>query len=159
MKAASNRLKIIIDSREQLPFSFDGLDVETVREKLDAGDYSLVDLPGIAIERKAPGDLLSCMGVGRERFVQELERLQELEYSAVVVECDFPDLLCGMHGGINPKSVAGTLAAWSQRFPGTHWFMMPDRRWAEKWTYKLLDRFHRDTVENKRPFAEEVTAV
>lgn len=150
--------QIICDSREQAPYLFQDFGVVTVRQKLDSGDYSLVDLPGIAIERKAPGDLLSCMCGGRERFVRELERLQELKYSAVVVECDFPELLSGMHGGINPKSVAGTLAAWSQRFPGTHWFLMPDRRWAERWTFKLLERFHRDTIDGKRPVAREGAA-
>ena len=151
--------KIVVDSREQMPYLFEDFEVSTIRQKLDAGDYGNVDLPGIAIERKAPGDLLSCMGVGRDRFIRELVRLQLLEYSAIVVECDFPDLLSEMYGGIHPASVAGTLAAWSQRFPGTHWFLMPDRRWAEKWTFKLLERFHRDTVDGKRPVAAEEVAL
>ena len=153
---AHSDFTIIVDSREGLPYFLEGFDVQTVRQKLDAGDYGIVDMPGIAIERKAPGDILSCMAGGRERFVRELERLQGLDYSAVVIECDFPDLFSGMRSGMNKKSMAGTLSAWAVRFPKTDWWLMPDRRWAERWTFKLLERFHRDTVDGKRPAAGEV---
>ena len=143
-------LEIIIDSREQLPFTFDGLPVRTVVQKLDAGDYGLVDLPGCVVERKAPGDLLNCIGGSRDRFVRELERLQELDFSVVVVECGIKELFSGRHSQISPQSAQASLIAWEQRFPRTHWHFCPSRPWAEKLTYQILERFHRDSVEGKR---------
>ena len=149
---------IVVDSREQLPFTFDGLPVRTVRQKLDVGDYAMLNLPGCVVERKAPGDLLSCIAGGRDRFVRELERLQELDFSAVVCEGTLQELLSGDHSRISPQSVIGTLLAWQQRYPRTHWWFAPNRAWAEKLTYKILDRFQRDTIEGKRPVTESIGA-
>ncbi|MBI5184760.1 MAG: hypothetical protein HZA01_03430, partial [Nitrospinae bacterium] len=46
----------LVDSREQLPYSFPGH--RTVVEKLDVGDYGLAGCPEIAIERKSVDDLI-----------------------------------------------------------------------------------------------------
>ena len=62
-------LQIIQDTREQHPFSFEGYPVEVKPGALPTGDYSLDGFEDrIVIERKAAGDLLSCMTGGRERF-------------------------------------------------------------------------------------------
>ena len=53
-------VKIIIDSREQSPLEFDG--IETIRQGLDVGDYALLTPEGITsirIERKSIADLFS----------------------------------------------------------------------------------------------------
>ena len=79
--------QIVTDTREQHPFSFEGYPVEVKPRALPTGDYSLDGFEDrIAIERKAAGDLLSCMTGGRERFTRELERLRGYEAAAVVVE-------------------------------------------------------------------------
>lgn len=153
-----NPLVIVVDSREQLAFTFAGLPAEIIREKLNAGDYGLLGFPGVAVERKTANDLLGCMTASRGRFVCELERLQELDFSAVVVEGSIQELLSGVHSRISPQSVIGTLLAWQQRYPRTHWWFCPSRAWAEKLTFKILDRFHRDTVEGKRLCMDGVAA-
>jgi hypothetical protein len=55
---------ILIDTREQRPFRFTRYEVQTVRQFLPSGDYSVGGLEDrIAIERKGPGDLLNCRRV------------------------------------------------------------------------------------------------
>jgi ERCC4-type nuclease len=89
-------VKVIIDTREQLPFAFDHAKYAgTVVEAgtLDVGDYSLAGLTDrCAVERKALSDLVSCLGSGRERFERELQRAAALDAFAVVVEASWADL-------------------------------------------------------------------
>lgn len=147
---------ITIDTREQLPFSFDGFDVSTIRRALPEADYAIDGIDGCAIERKSVSDLLGCMTTGRKRFQAELERLRDYQFSAVVVEQPEYLLFSGLTQ-MSPKSAKATLIAWQTRFP-TQWIFCQDRTWAEKTTFLLLERFHRDTVDGKRPVlvAEEV---
>ncbi|MCH8829722.1 MAG: ERCC4 domain-containing protein [Planctomycetes bacterium] len=143
-------LTIIIDTREQHPFLFDEFDVATVRQTMTSGDYGVVSLPGIAIERKSGPDLYGCMAGGRDRFQRELERLREFEFSAVVCEDLESMLLSGCYGRMSPRSIKATLVAWQTRFP-TQWVFCPSRRWAERTTFMLLERFWRDVRDDKRP--------
>ena len=55
-------MKIIIDTREQTPWSFpDGVLIE--RGTLATGDYTLAGLENIvAVERKSLADFISCCG-------------------------------------------------------------------------------------------------
>ena len=41
-----SRMRAIIDTREQTPWTAEGLGMQTVRAKLDAGDYSVEGLEG-----------------------------------------------------------------------------------------------------------------
>lgn len=144
-------VRVEIDRREQLPWTFAGEDVEVIGATLPTGDYRLAEHPGCVIERKSPSDLLGCMTAGRDRFERELARLDELDHAAVVVEGDLGELLSGAHSQIHPSSVVGSLVAWSQRFPGVHWWMMPSRRWAERMALRILLRYRQDVMEGKRP--------
>ena len=66
---------VVIDTREQLPFSFTNLRAE--RGSLVTGDYSLQNMTHlISVERKNLQDLLMCVGTARDRFKRELQRLQ-----------------------------------------------------------------------------------
>jgi DNA excision repair protein ERCC-4 len=72
-------LKILIDTREQLPFTFTAYDVAPEPAALPVGDYSL---PGFqdraSIERKSLEDLIGClMGSNRERFERELYKARQ----------------------------------------------------------------------------------
>lgn len=147
---------IIIDSREQRPFDFDGFGVETVRRALSEGDYAIDELAGCVVERKSVSDLLNCMASGRERFQNELARLRGYAFSAVIVEGPEYLLYSGLTR-LNPKSAKATLVAWQSRFP-THWIFSQDRAWAEKTTFLLLERFWRDVKDGKRQVAEEALA-
>jgi len=98
-------MKIVIDSREQTPFVFrksknlDG----TVVKKLDAGDYSIEGMEHlIAVERKSAADLFGTLGRGNKRFQRELRRASNMEYFAIVVECDYT--VCSMGAFKNNKS-------------------------------------------------------
>jgi hypothetical protein len=44
---------------------------------------------------------------------------------------------------LHPQAVLASVIAWSQRFR-VHFFTCPDREFAERFTYRLLDRFYRD---------------
>lgn len=76
-------MKIIIDSREQAPFTFQHEKYAgTVAEPgtLDTGDYSLAGLTDrVAVERKSLPDLVACLGRERERFERELQRAAALD--------------------------------------------------------------------------------
>jgi hypothetical protein len=92
-------MKIIVDSREQAPFTFAhekyaGTLVEA--GTLDTGDYSLAGLTDrVAVERKSLPDLVGCLGRERERFEREMQRAAALDAFAVVVECSWGELAGG----------------------------------------------------------------
>lgn len=79
-------MKIIVDTREQLPL-FKGKNV--INKKLSEGDYSIEGLEDkIVIERKSPGDLYGSIIQGHKRFLDEIirSRLQGKKFY-IVVEC------------------------------------------------------------------------
>jgi ERCC4-type nuclease len=92
-------MKIVIDTREQAPYSFDKYQVEVTTGGLPAGDYSL---PGfedrVAIERKSLDDLIGClMNSNRDRFERELSKLRFYDFAAVVVEAPLEDVSRGRY--------------------------------------------------------------
>ena len=89
-------MKIVIDTREQLPLDFRRSKVveDVLYQTLKTGDYSIEGYEcAIAIERKSPSDLFSTLGKGHKRFKKELERAQELDYFAILVERPFTEIL------------------------------------------------------------------
>ena len=149
---------VIVDSREQLPFAFAGLQSDTRdgggplvvtlrRGTIDAGDYSLAGHEArVAVERKSLSDLYSTIGQGRERFERELDRLSRLECAAVIVEAEWSTILNDppRHSQLSPKTVFRSIVAWQQRWRGVHWWMCAGRRHAEVTTFRVLERWWRD---------------
>ncbi len=87
-------LEIIIDSREQTPWSFDPQDAHCTRGTLRTGDYALAGDDGYAIERKSLNDFLGTISSGWERFEKELRRAHERGFvMPVIVEGDVDDML------------------------------------------------------------------
>ena len=98
--AVLTEFAVVIDTREQLPWTFGGLwsdssarggrrpiVVDQRVATLQQGDYSLVGHESqVAIERKSLADLFGTLGQGRERFERELARLAELDRAAIVIE-------------------------------------------------------------------------
>ncbi|MBD3348418.1 MAG: hypothetical protein GF400_04385 [Candidatus Eisenbacteria bacterium] len=90
---------VVVDTREQDPFDFRGIDdrrgrvfdVATDRHKLDSGDYSILGHEDeVAVERKTKADIYGTIGKGRERFEREIERLSAMPAPAIVIQCDDP---------------------------------------------------------------------
>lgn len=138
-------MKILIDSREQRPFSFTGKrfeGVEVERASLLTGDYSLAGLADkVAIERKELADLAQCLGRERERFERELIRAAALDFFAVVIEGTCHELAQGQYRSrLNPHSACQSIAAFMARlrvpflFAGT-------REAAEYFTWSLLRQY------------------
>ena len=148
-KPAIQNFTIIIDTREQRPYTFQNVKPEppgTIIQGLTTGDYSLAGLESrICVERKSMVDLFGSVGKGRARFEHEMERLSAFDYAAIVVESDIKTWFINPPGRskMNPRSVFRTIIAWSQRY-GVHIWPMWDRPSAEKVTYLILKRYYDD---------------
>lgn len=154
---------IAVDTREQLPWSFAGMTphrakpvragqpirtqvyaVDCVPTTLNAGDYSIVGCEAeIAVERKSKGDLFGTIGQGRERFQRELERLNAMQFAAVIVECEWHEIFHNPpeHTQLSPKTISRSVFAWQQRFPRVHWHFWWDREHAMRAAWRVLERF------------------
>lgn len=159
---------IAVDTREQLPFEFESIKaagkpviVSTERVTLTSGDYSIIGHEeAVAVERKTLADLYGTLTAGRDRFERELERLAGYEFSAVVVEADWHQIVDGplFVMRANPASIVGTIHAWQQRYPKTHWLPAGSRLLAEQATYGVLRRYWTDRVEKPREVSSESNA-
>jgi ERCC4-type nuclease len=100
---------IIIDTREQEPYSFDSRLAAAVRRALPAGDYSVQGLEGrVAVERKTLDDFVSTVIHARQRFRGELRKLAEYGAACVVVEAGVADVLLRHYrGDAHPNAVLG----------------------------------------------------
>ena len=102
----------IVDTREQLPLDLSPLRVEV--GTLATGDYSVAGLEHVvAVERKSLSDLLGCVGVERERFDREVQRLLAYPVRCLVVEATWLDLERGeWRSKVSPQSVVGSVLGW-----------------------------------------------
>lgn len=135
--------RIIVDTREQTPFVFKDFDVEP--GTLPTGDYSIKGLEGlVSIERKSLPDLIACFGPGRERFERELHRLKAYRCRAVIIECDYSDIVSGNYRSkMSPKAAVASIGAFSQRYQVP--FILAGEYGAE-YAIALMNGFHKDLV-------------
>lgn len=135
-KAETQSAVIVIDTREQLPYSFS---IESTRATLKTGDYSLAGLESVvSIERKSLDDFIGCITASRERFENELSRADSLERFWVVIESTLTSIEKGLYRSkVNSESVLGTLAAWSNRHKVSFVFA-DNRQTGQKMTERLL---------------------
>lgn len=144
---------ILVDSREQLPYSFNGLVPPSAIKiaGLNAGDYSIDGYQDqISIERKSLIDAFGTFGAGRKRFERELEKLAKMKYAAVIIESDWDTIVLRppARSQLPPKTMVSSVAAWSQRYQ-VHFWTCPNRAFAEKYTFRLLERFWKDREKEK----------
>lgn len=87
----NERLRVVIDTREQTPWNFQREFAECSRGTLPTGDYALAGDMGFAIERKSLDDFLGTVSTGWERFRRELARMEEARFPAkvIIVEADY----------------------------------------------------------------------
>ncbi len=83
-------IKILIDTREQLPLEFKHKFVSSVSTgKLNVGDYAAEFIngyrPPVVFERKSLGDLYGTLSAGYERFKCEIERAKEAGTQIIII--------------------------------------------------------------------------
>ena len=142
-------MKIVIDSREQLPYSFQGFDCSSTSGSLYTGDYSIAGLQElIAIEVKhSLSDLICCMTSDRERFKHNLLRLQGFKAKAVIIEANLSDITSqNYRSKINPNSIIGSIASWTIRY-GVSFIFAGDRKGGELMTFSILNNYYRQVTE------------
>jgi ERCC4-type nuclease len=150
-----------VDSREQAPYRFESIPLAAAQRKqgkrlvvptefrtLVSGDYSIIGCESrVAVERKSLEDLYSTLGQGRERFEKEVERLNDLECAAVVVEASWSEIIrpadfrVKWRSELNPASVAGTMFAWAVRYRNVRWIVAKNRRGGMKETFGVLSEW------------------
>jgi len=136
--------RIVADTREQAVYAFAG---PTVHGRLDAGDYSVEGFEhDVAVERKSLPDFAKTVIHDRERFEQELAKLEHYAAACVVVEADLDRVLRGacaheLHG-VSPASLLGaTLDITLRRRVPVFW--CGSRQAAREFTEQYLRMFVR----------------
>jgi len=139
-KLKPSDVRVQIDSREQLPWDLSPLQEEV--GTLETGDYALSgdglrDL--IRIERKSLVDLVGVVGVGRDRFEREIDRLQAFPVRVLIVEANWSDIDAGdWRGKVTPETVRASLGSWMVR--GLNVVLAGDRTRAQQIACGLLYR-------------------
>lgn len=138
-------MKIIIDSREQAPYTFTKQQYNGVTAEqgtLATGDYSIKGLEShIALERKSLSDLTGTLTTGRERFTRECERGKGLEYFGLIIEASLDDIKSHAYKSkVKPHSVLQSLASFSVKY-ALHVHYCGSREGGEYMTYSLLEKF------------------
>ena len=149
---------MIRDTRERRGWDFACIDPQpqVVVATLRTGDYSIRGYEDdVCVERKELSDLFGTFGQGRDRFVRELERMSIMAFASVVIEADFDTIVRRppARSKLLPKTVIRSIAAWQIRYR-VHFTVCPNREFAERWTFILLERFWKDRekeLRNQRP--------
>ncbi len=149
-------MRVIVDTREQTPYTFTGYPVEIERAALPAGDYSLPGFEAeVAIERKELGDLMQCLTHERDRFTRELERLRSYPSAALLIEAPFKAIAEGRYRSkMNPAAAVQSLLAIMQgyRMP----LLFADNREAgERYAYDFLRHFCRHAADKYKAITKQ----
>lgn len=142
-------MRILVDTREQAPFTFAGYEAAPEPATLPVGDYSL---PGfedrVAIERKELNDLINClMDDNRARFERELAKGRHYDLFAVVVEATLTDVSQGAYWSLmNPHSALQSIIAFQVRYR-IPFVWAGNRKGAEYCTFWLLSKYLREIEE------------
>lgn len=160
---------VVIDSREQKPYRFPGIN-DVIRRKLDVGDYTYDGFEHtFAVERKTLDDLATSMGAERLRFENEIRRANgyahrnddnnpipgtkpdyNLDEFVVVIEADREDVekfagneTCpNYYSNIYPNSILGTVDGWPHKYDNLSFAWAGSRADAKQETLSLLDKWH-----------------
>jgi ERCC4-type nuclease len=149
-------LKIIADTREQTPLTFEGYeDALVYRDKLDCGDYSLFshDMPGddhsIIVERKKDClELCTNLGSAWDRFEKEAALLAEYKHKMILVCApnNFESLYKMERTKMNPAFVSKQLNTLYLEY-GIPTFFFYNHQQAEEFMYRMFRRVKQLTDE------------
>jgi len=154
---------ILADNREQWPYrfataprAFGYSEVCVQRGYLVTGDYTISGLEDrFALERKSLEDLYATLGQNRRRFEAEVQRLNSLDFAAIIIEASLAEIWRPMDfrndwkSRLWPKSVEGTIASWSIRYPRVHWWPVGSRSAGEIRAFGACEKFWKQTTESK----------
>lgn len=148
---AKPRPYVLIDTREQRPLRFpEALGVDCGVASLPTGDYSVRGYTHlIALERKSLPDLIGSISQGRERFENELDRLAEYRWKALLIEADQADVEGHAYrSNMLPKSVLGSLRAFYWKWGVPHFWCTNPAGAAEHvaWCARRLVEKHADLM-------------
>ncbi len=143
---------ILVDSREQKPWTFSSHETERVGIKV--GDYSIRDADGrswapgednaIMIERKSLDDLAgSFTGEGRRRFADMWIKGQELmvQHMALIIEGTWPDICAGRwHSRVKAESIKQSLHAWGLSYNFEYLPISRDRQMCADACMSILEK-------------------
>ena len=115
---------IVYDTREQLPYTFNDLNINSLKQCLgiSGADYSIKGFEDkIRIERKSQSDFYGSIGQGRQRFEKTIKFLSTLEFAGLVIECTEEELLCPetTYSNISANSIYGTIVSFQVKY-GIH---------------------------------------
>ena len=138
---SADPIPIIVDTREQQPYTFDPVRFAVQRCALPAGDYSLAGLElEVSIERKSLNDFVGTVIGDWERFRAELQKLQGFDFAAVAVEASPQDVMDQRYTSrAAPASVLGRAISIHADF-GIPVVWLGNRQIAKFWTEKTLER-------------------
>jgi ERCC4-type nuclease len=150
--------RILSDSREQNPLSFNKDKFDVVTEGVPFADYwgeipntdgTYTQIP-ICFERKGIGDLFGTMGKGYERFKREMERCKEAKFHMILaVEGTVRDVHNGYkHSSIEGSSMLKKLAMLRIRYDLEVLFF-EDRKSMTKWIEEVFDAVYRNYTKPK----------
>lgn len=152
---------ILIDRREQIPYTFSDYNIQTIPATLDAGDYSVAIQKGdelirydneISIERKSSENFVSDLSSSenRARFEESVIRGSKLlRFYAVFIEGSQIDIEnMKYEGRIIPKSIINTKIGWQVKHRVSIEFCV-NRFNAEYHTYTTLMMFLKYKKEGK----------
>ena len=142
-------IKIITDTREQLPYGFRTLD--TIVKTLDTGDYSLTNHENcISVERKSFPDWIGSITQGRERFERELKRAERFKTFYIVIESDLKKMWKGTrYSKANMTSVINTSIAYMEKFPHVK-VIYASTRGQARYLVENLFKFHAKYCEEEQ---------
>jgi ERCC4-type nuclease len=133
--------RVIADTREQRVYALTlPSGSEVIRQKLDSGDYSLEGLEEIiSIERKSLDDWIGTILNSKSRFRNELTRLQNMCWAAVVIEGSISDILSGNYvSKVKPDALLGMSCQLMLQYSPVHFVYANDRPHAARLVSELL---------------------
>ena len=156
-KLEPSQVVAVVDTREQNPWTLPPL--QTVSGSLPTGDYTVRGLEHVvAVERKSLDDFLSCVGVQRERFGRELQRLLGYPARCVIVEASWADLERGeWRSQVTSSAAIGSTIAWIGS--GIPFILAGDRGRADRFAARFLFTAARRHWRTLRTFAATVEEV
>lgn len=141
--------EIIVDTREQIPWTFincpTNMSVVSISTKLDAGDYQLKDHEVFIERKKTLIEFLGNIGSNWERFRKELSLLSNKRIAQIVIEDDLSKAEqlyssnkgYGKYFNLSPNFILKRVAEIKSEF-NVDTIFMSNRFYAERYVLNLF---------------------